>query len=108
MPIRHDTDEHVPKAIIQGLRQRGVDVQTVSEVGLRGASDEDHLSWAQKNERVLFTQDTDFLRLHASGSKHSGIVFAPQGKSISELVRGLILIPQVLGSEDMQGHVEFL
>ena len=34
------TDEHLPKAIAQGLRRRGVDVVTVAEAGMLGASDE--------------------------------------------------------------------
>ena len=75
--IQFYADEHVAKAVVQGLRQRGVNVQTVSEAGLRGASDHDHLSWANQHQRVLLTQDTDFLRLHASGCSHAGIVFAP-------------------------------
>lgn len=74
--IQFYTDERVAKVVVQGLRQRGVDVQTVSEAGLRGASDQDHLSWAYQHQRVLLTQDTDFLRLHASGLPHAGIVFA--------------------------------
>ena len=106
--IQFYTDEHVAKAVVQGLRQRGVDVQTVSEAGLRGASDQDHLSWAYQHQRVLLTQDTDFLRLHASGLPHAGIVYAPQGTSVSEMVRGLMLIHQILKPEEMAGHVEFL
>lgn len=32
------TDEHVAKAVVKGLRQRGVDVLTVLEAGMLGAS----------------------------------------------------------------------
>ena len=44
--IRFYTDEHVAKAIIRGLRQRGVDVLTVPEANMMGASDEKHLAMA--------------------------------------------------------------
>jgi hypothetical protein len=57
---------------------------------------------------VLFTQDTDFLRLHARGIRHPGIAYARQQTPVGEMVRGLMLIYQVLEPVDMQNHVEFL
>ena len=71
-----------------------------------GASDEVHL--ATRQGRIVFTQDADFLRLHAAGIDHSGIVYASQQTSIGEVIRGLVLIHQVLDDEEMRRHVEFL
>lgn len=102
------TDEHVARAVIRGLQQRGVDVLAVPEAGLLGATDEEHLERARVEGRVLFTQDEDFLRLHAAGVEHAGIAFASQGSSVGQIVRGLILIHQLLDSDDMTGHVEYL
>ncbi len=34
--IRFYTDEHISRAVVHGLRQRGVDVLTVAEAGLLG------------------------------------------------------------------------
>ena len=106
--IRFYTDEHVSKAVIRGLRQRGVDVLTVPETGLLGATDEEHLERARAEGRVVFTQDEDFLRLHAAGLEHAGIAYASQGSSVGEIVRGLMLIHQVLEPDDMTGHIEYL
>ena len=72
-PVRFYTDEHVGRAVVRGLRQRGADILTVSEAGMLGASDEEHLERARVEGRVLFTQDDDFLRLHASEIDHAGI-----------------------------------
>jgi hypothetical protein len=102
------TDEHVAKAVVRGLRQRGVDVLTVVEAGLMGASDEEHLAQALAEGRTIFTQDDDFLRLHASGLEHGGIVYAPQHTPIGEIIRGLMLIHQILEAEEIKGTVEFL
>jgi predicted nuclease of predicted toxin-antitoxin system len=102
------TDEHVHRAVIRGLRQRGVDVLSVPDAGLLGASDEEHLSLARSEGRVLFTQDDDFLRLAAEGHPHEGIVYALQHKSVGEIVHGLMLIFQVLEPGDMRNHIEFL
>jgi hypothetical protein len=58
--------------------------------------------------RVLFTQDPDFLRLHAAGVDHAGIAFAAQGTPLRDIIRGLVLIYQVLEEDDIKGHVEYL
>ena len=107
--IKFYMDEHVPTAVTVGLRLlREVAVLTAQETGLLAASDEDHLALAADEGRVLFTQDTDFLRLHAEGISHAGIAYVRQQTSIGYIVRGLMLIYQVLDPEDMQQHVEFL
>ena len=98
--IKFYMDEHVPRAVTQGLRRRRVEVMT--------AEDEQHLVLALGEGRVIFTQDADFLRLHASGRPHAGIVYAPQGTAVGTIVRSLMLIFDVLTPEDMPSHVEFV
>ena len=106
--IKYYTDEHVPSTIVAGLRRRGVEVLTTVEAGRLGASDEAQLALATQQKRVLFTQDDDFLSLHATGIEHSGIVYVHQGASIGYMVRGLHFIYQVLSLEEMTNHIEFL
>jgi len=106
--IRFYTDEHVAGAVVAGLRRRGVDVLTTQEAGMLGASDREHLAFAADDGRIVVTQDDDFLRLHAAGTKHSGIAYAPHQMSIGAIIRGLMLIHQVLDAEEIQDHVEFL
>jgi len=106
--VGYYTDEHVARAIVRGLRQRGVRVLTASEADMLGASDVEHLKLATARELVVFTQDDDFLRLHANGQEHSGIVYAAQQASIGTIVSGLMLIHQVLAPNEMRNHVEFL
>jgi hypothetical protein len=107
-PIKLNTDEHVPTAVTVGLRLREVDVLTAQEADMLAASDEDHLALAVREGRGLFTQDADFLRLHARGIPHIGIGYARQQTPVGSIVRGLMLIYQVLGPQDMLNHVEFL
>ena len=106
--VRYFTDEHVPTAVVIGLRARGVDVLTVAEAGRRGTSDDEHLAFALSEGRVMVTQDDDFLGLTARGAAHAGLVYAPQRTSIGEMVRGLTLIHHVLSAEDMVGIIEFI
>ncbi len=73
-----------------------------------GAGDEDHLTFAQQEGRVLFTQDEDFLRLHASGTEHAGLVYAHQQTPFGQVVHGLMLVHEVLTSDEMTGHLEYI
>jgi predicted nuclease of predicted toxin-antitoxin system len=79
--IKFYLDEHVSKAVTEGLRRRGVDVVTVQELDLQAEEDVQHLEQAARDGRVIFTQDADFLRLHALGHPHRGIVYAHQQTS---------------------------
>jgi len=102
-------DEHVANAIAKGLRQRGVEVLTTGEAERIGASDEEQLAFARSEDLSLLTNDDDFLKLHAEGFEHAGIVYARQQHlSIGETIQGLMLIYEVLSAEDMMNHVEFL
>jgi predicted nuclease of predicted toxin-antitoxin system len=106
--VRFYADEHIPKAIIRGLRQRGIDILGVADAALMGAGDIVHLRRARGERRVIVTQDDDFLRLAAAGEPHAGIVYAPQHTSVSALIQGLLLIHRVLDADEMAGNIEFL
>ena len=106
--IKVYTDEHVPTAVVKGLRRRGIDVLSTHEAGMLGAPDEEQLALAVSQGRVIFTQDDDFLRLHARGVNHSGIVYVPQQTPVGDMLRGLMLVCQVLDASEMQNHIEFL
>jgi hypothetical protein len=98
----------VASAVAKGLRQRGVDAVTAAESNMLGAADIEHLQFAASNQRVIFTQDHDFLRLHAAGISHAGVAYSRQSTSIGSIVRGLMLIYHVLTADDMQDHLEYL
>ena len=84
--IKFFTDEHVSRAVVMGLRRRGVDVLTVAEAGNLGASDEEIFRMAMEAERVIFTQDDDFLHLATAVSDHRGIVYTSQENTVGEIV----------------------
>ena len=91
--IKFHLDENVANAIAQGLKRREIDVTTTPERSLIGASDKIQLEFAKSQNRVIFTQDTDFLRINQANSNHCGIVYSYQSnKSIREIIKGLILI----------------
>ena len=106
--IQFLTDEHVAEAVAKGLRRRGIPATTLAKAGLLGADDADILALANAQGLVIFTQDQDFLRLHAQAVPHPGIVYAHQGTPLGEIIRGLQLIHELLDTEDMRNHVEFI
>lgn len=106
--IKFCMDAQVPRALTQGLRARGVEVVTVQEVGLAEAADVQILAWASARGYVIFTHDSDFLALHQQGAGHPGIVYSHQQNSVGFLVRGLMLIYEILAPAEMLNRVEFL
>lgn len=107
-PIRYFLDEHVSTAIAKGLQKRGIDVLTVMDASLLGREDKELLSFVREEQRVIVTQDRDFLRLAAQEASHPGVVYAPQDRSIGEMVRMLDLLSQVSDAEEMEGRVEYI
>lgn len=107
--IRFHLDENVSNTVCDGLRRRGIDVTTTPEETLISVSDLVQLEFALSQKRVIFTQDTDFLRMHQVGVTHSGIIYCSQGsKSIGEVIKSLVLIWELLEPDDMLGRVEFI
>lgn len=106
--ITFHLDENVDHAIAHGLRLRGVDVTTATDAELIGASDPEHIAFALAEDRVVFTQDQDFLRHHQAGDEHAGIVYSQQGgRSIGEIVRFLHFLSDCLEPQEMRGQLEF-
>jgi Domain of unknown function (DUF5615) len=69
-------DHHVVFAIVQALCTRGMDVMTAADRGQQEADDAELLADALANQRVMLTNDTDFLALAAEHARR-GEVFAP-------------------------------
>ncbi len=76
--IRYYLDTHIPKAVAEQLRLRGIDVVRCEEVGLAEADDTEHLEYAAAQERTLVSHDADFRTLHSvwmgQGLAHAGII----------------------------------
>lgn len=109
MVLRFHLDENVDHAIAAGLRLRGLDVTTATDANLIAASDPEHIEYARREERVIFTQDQDFLRHHAAGDAHNGIVYSPLGvHSVGEIIRFLLLLSDCVEPDEMRGQLEFV
>lgn len=107
--LRFHLDENVDPVIAAALRRYGIDVTTTVEIGLRTADDQTQLAFAKRENRVIVTHDDDFLRLAKQNLDHPGIAYCHiEARSVGEIIRSLHLIYEVLTSDDMIGHIEYL
>ncbi len=113
MKINIYTDENVNGAIVNGLRRRGIEVQSIHEAGNLGFGEEEQLAYAVAHHACLFTHDDDLLMIadqwQKSGKEHFGIIFVHQEKlNIGEIISRIKLIVDILSHEEMKNHIEFL
>jgi predicted nuclease of predicted toxin-antitoxin system len=67
------------------------------------------LAFALAEGRVIFTNDDDFLRLHDQSVPHPGIVYChQQNRSVSEIIRALELLWEILEPDELANRVEFI
>lgn len=102
MPLKLYMDVHVPQAITDQLRRRGVDVLTAIDDESATLTDEELLERVRTLGRVIFTQDIRFKALaenwQRQGREFAGLIFGHQmGGTIGQYVRDLEIIAQ--GSE---------
>lgn len=113
MSLAFYLDHHVPAAIADGLQQLQVDVLTVAEDVKADWDDDQLLARALELERIVFTQDRDFLVLAArwqeSRREFAGMVYGHQLRvTVGGAVRDIALIASVMTRADMRNRVEFL
>ena len=106
-------DQHIPRAITEGLRLRGVDVITAYEDGTDRMGDAELLDRATKLGRVLFTQDDDLLSEGAMRQKEaipfSGVIYAHQMRvTIGTCIHDLELIAKAGEAEELSNSIQFL
>jgi Domain of unknown function (DUF5615) len=105
-------DEHVHRAITIGLRLRGVDVLTVQEDGLSATPDPLILDRAFELNRVMFSQDQDFLieahHRQSVGIPFAGVIYARQLVAVGDCIRDLEIIAKASNPEDLANRVEYI
>jgi hypothetical protein len=91
------------------LRQRGIDVTTTVESGLRTMDDDAQLAYLRRERCVFVTNDVGFLVRSAEGQRHFGIVYyAPNSRSIGEVITFLTLVYEILTPEEVINQAMYL
>jgi predicted nuclease of predicted toxin-antitoxin system len=113
MAISLYMDVHIPQAITDQLRRRGIDVLTAIEDAAQTLPDDQLLERATDLNRVLFTQDIGFRALAEEWQRQSkpfaGLIFAHQlGGTIGQLVTDLELVAQASELKEWLNIVEYV
>ena len=113
MPSALYVDVHIPMAVTESLRRRGLDVLTSQDDGTITDDDERLLVRASELGRILFSQDQDFLRITTDwqlrGRSFPGVFFAPQqGASLGVLANDLELLLTCCEPEELRDRVIYL
>ncbi len=106
-------DVHVPRAITNGLRRRGVQVITAQEDGSAELDDPPLLDRATELACPLYTQDDDLLaeahRRQTEGEMFAGVIYSHQLRSpVGKCVNDLELIAKTFEPDDLKDRVEFI
>ena len=101
-------DEHIELSVVTGLTLLGIDVISINEAGKRGSDDEEILSYAKKNDRIVITRDSDFVKLHSRGIKHAGIVFIPKFLEIGKLIEEIEKVSIIFELEHIRDSIIFI
>ena len=102
------------RALVRGLRARGVDVVTALEEAMIECQDEEHLEFATKLRRVLYSFNVaDFYYLHSEylseSKEHAGLILTRQRQfTVGEQLRRLLRLIAKIPAEEMKNRVEFL
>jgi predicted nuclease of predicted toxin-antitoxin system len=100
--VRLKLDENLPVSLRLRLAALGYDVDTVLDEGLKGKDDRAIWHAAQRERRVLVTQDLDFsdVRTFIPGM-HEGIVLfrIPEERhsDLKEIIVATFALPEALG-----------
>lgn len=113
--IRLYLDEDViNRALVESLRNSGVEVMTTSDANKLSCTDEEQLIYATEQNRVIYTYNVgDFCRLHslymAQEVSHAGIILGVQQRySVGQQLRGILNLMATKSAEDMRNQLEFL
>ena len=86
--LRYYFDEHIKSVIAEQLERRGVDVLTAQVAGRAGIGipDEEQLAFAASIDRMLVTEDRDFISLAYGALPHASVVLLQRALSIGDYV----------------------
>jgi hypothetical protein len=106
-------DHNVDRAIVAGLRARGIDVLTAMEDGFDTHDDEAVFERATALGRVAVTNDKDFLaiahRWQDDGHYFTGLIRARQDRvSLGAVIEDIELIAKLKEPREMENHIDYV
>lgn len=101
-------DEHVPTVILTALRSNGYDIEPGREHLAEGAADLDLLETSTALDRVLLTNDRDFVSLGKEADHWGIVIYVAQELSPGLFVRGIRRVDRQFTPQTMRNNIEWL
>ena len=102
--LRLLADENIPKKLVTFLRQYGVDVTRLQDLGIRGISDRELVNIANELERIVLTRDADFTIPSLLSLIRYGVIYISYQPSKNEIQR-LAGRPPALQTQAIKTHI---
>lgn len=109
--IDHDFNHKILRGLVQ--RIPNLDFVTADQIEKRAESDENHLIWALRNERVIISHDVNTFtdasikRLN-NGEEIYGLIVVPQNMPIGDAVKELEMILECCNDTEFKNRVDYL
>ena len=105
-------NEHISPDVARAIRARGYDCISTQEAGLLGVPDDEQMSFAVRDDRVLVTFNIeDFQALHANYTEgnrsHPGILISTEVQ-IPTLIQRLFNFLRSMTAEEMRNQIRWL
>lgn len=98
-------DEHVHPVLVHLLKDAGFDVETVEDDVRKGIDDEEIASYVERSNRILVTNDTDFLR----SVPETGVIYYPEhDENPKKILRALESLRRYVEPEEIRGNVIYV
>lgn len=113
--IRFGADENFTNKIVRGLLRRnpGLDIKTVQEARLSGATDIVVLEWTARENRVLLTHDVSTITKYAYARVEAqlpmpGVFEVPQTMSVGAAIEDILLLAECSLDDEWAGQIRYL
>jgi hypothetical protein len=113
--LRWLADENLNNDILRGLYRRDatVDIVRAQDVGLGGASDEEVLAWAAREERIVLTHDVATITAVAyrrlmKGERMPGVFEIGPTVQVSSAIDDILLLNECSEPSEWEGQVVYL
>ena len=97
-------DEHLPSSTVDELRNRNIEAEAVYETKLQSHTDKEILEYAEQKQKIIVTQDSDFLQK----DKDIGIIFLTEPLEVGELTRQILKVIQNLQKNEIENSTIYI
>ncbi|MGI8669739.1 MAG: DUF5615 family PIN-like protein [Aridibacter sp.] len=109
--IDHDFNYKILRALTQRIPD--LDFVTTLQLGKEDETDENHLNWATKENRVILTHDVNTFTNAAynklkNGERISGLIVVPQTLQLGIAIDELEIIITCCKENELKNRIEFL